>query len=280
MEKQDIGVITFPTSKAGIIPISNLVNILYPLSKNLFLITGDEGYNFFRKDNRIHTYGIKHEIGKGTFLRILHLINTQLRISYKLAKTSRKVDVWIFFIGETLLFPMLTAKLFRKNVILIFTGSSFHSCKSANDPLSKQIEILQNTCCFLSNRILLCSINLIKDWNLEKFKGKISIAHEHFINFSEFKVKTKINRRANIVGYIGRLSKEKGIENFIKAIPLITKQKHDLQFFIGGDGPLFDEIGIELKKSCSHNKVKLGGWIPHDKLPEYLNEMKLIVIPS
>ncbi|HJH26732.1 MAG TPA: hypothetical protein C5S37_08160 [Methanophagales archaeon] len=29
-----------------------------------------------------------------------------------------------------------------------------------------------------------------------------------------------------------------------------------------------------------NDKVKLTGWIPHDELPEYLNDLKLVVLPS
>jgi glycosyltransferase involved in cell wall biosynthesis len=43
---------------------------------------------------------------------------------------------------------------------------------------------------------------------------------------------------------------------------------------------LFDEIKNELKNNGSYNKVELTGWISHDELPKYLNELKLIIAPS
>ena len=36
----------------------------------------------------------------------------------------------------------------------------------------------------------------------------------------------------------------------------------------------------ELKNIEPRDKVGFPGWIPHDKLPEYLNELKVIVSPS
>ena len=280
-KKGNIGILTFSISKAGCIPTSNLVDILDSLSNNLYLITGTDGYIFFKDDKRIQTYGIKHERGTNAFTRILRYIYTQLKISYKLVKLTRNVDLWIFFIGgEGLVLPMLTAKLLRKKVVLAFAGSSVLTLKSANDNFFKPVEILSKINCMLSNRIILYSPNLIKEWNLEKYRNKISIAHKHFLDFDKFKMKKKFGERDNLVGYIGRLSEEKGTLNFVKAIPEISKEKDDLEFLIGGDGQLCDKIKRYLYENNLNDKVKLVGWIPHDKLPDYLNELKLVVVPS
>ncbi len=280
-KKQNIGILTFPISEAGNIPLSNLVDIVHPLSNNIYLITGNDGYTFFKNDKRIHTYGIRHERGINTFTRILRYVYTQLRISSKLAKITGKVDIWIFFIGgDTLLLPMLTAKLLRKKVVLAFASSSVLGLKSENDNLFKPVEILLKINCTLSNRITVCSKNLIKDWDLEKYKNKICIAYEHFIDFDKFKIKKKFDERADLVGYIGRLSEEKGVLNFVKAIPEILGERNRIKFLIGGDGQLREEVEGYLEKENLNDKVELTGWIPHDELPDYLNELKLLVIPS
>ncbi len=155
-KKQNIGILTFPISEAGNIPLSNLIDIVHPLSNNIYLITGNDGYTFFKNDKRIHTYGIRHERGINTFTRILRYVYTQLRISSKLAKVGRSVDIWIFYIGgDSLLLPMLTAKLLRKKVILAFAGSAILSLKSANDNLFKPVEILEHINRSLSNHIII-----------------------------------------------------------------------------------------------------------------------------
>ena len=281
MKKPNIGIITFPISEAGNIPLSNLVDIVQPLSNDTYLITGNDGYTFFKDDRRIYTHGIRHERGKNVFTRILKYILAQLRISYQLAKVAKNVDLWIFFIGgQDLLFPMLTAKSLRKKVILAFAESSVLGLKSANDNLFKPVEILEIICRSLANRIIVYTPTLIEEWNLEKHKNKIYIAHEHFLNFDMLKIKKKLDERNNLVGYIGRLSEEKGVSNFVKAIPGMIKRKDDLEFLIGGDGQL--QYGIEkyIGKENLDDKVKLAGWVPHDELSDYLNKLKLIVLPS
>ena len=281
MKKSNIGILTFPISEAGNIPLSNLIVILEPLSNDLHLITGNDGYTFFKEDKKIHIYGIRHKSGTNIFMRIIRFIYTQLRISYKLAKIAGNTDLWIFFIGgDGLLLPMLTAKLLRKKVVLAFASSSILGLKSTNDNLFKPVEILSKINCTLSNHIILYSENLIKEWNLEKYKDKISVAHKHFIDFDKFKTKKEFYEKDDLVGYIGRLSEEKGVLNFVKAIPEIIKKRDDLGFLIGGDGQLRDEIEKYLNENDLKDKVKLAGWIPHDKLPDFLNELKLVVLPS
>lgn len=66
-------VITFPTPKAGNIPLSNLVNILNPLSNDYYLVIVNDGYTFFIDDKSLHTYGIRHESGANTFTRAILL---------------------------------------------------------------------------------------------------------------------------------------------------------------------------------------------------------------
>jgi glycosyltransferase involved in cell wall biosynthesis len=279
--KTNIGILTQPINEAGNNPLSNLTDIVYSLSNDTYLITGNDGYTFFKDDNRIHAYGINQEMGANTFTRILRHIYTQLRISYKLAKIAGNTDLWIFFIGgDTLLFPMLTAKLLRKKVVLAFAGSSVQTLESAGDNLFRPVETLSKINCTLSDRIIIYSENLMKEWNLEKYRNKISIAHQHFIDFDEFKIKNKFDERENLVGYIGRLSEEKGVLNFVKSIPEVLKERSEIKFLMGGDGQLRDKIERYLEGENLNDKVKLPGWIPREEFLTYLNELKLFVLPS
>ena len=41
-----------------------------------------------------------------------------------------------------------------------------------------------------------------------------------------------------------------------------------------------DKIEKYLDENNLNDKVKLVGWIPHDELPDYLNGLELVVLPS
>ena len=280
-ERLNIGIITFPIDKAGNIPLSNLVEILRPSSYNIYVITGNEGTVLSKKDGeRTYLFRIQHKSGATIFTRIMMYIYTQLKISYRLAKLAKNVDIWIFFFGEALILPMLITKLLRKKSILAFTGSAAKVSEVHKDPLAKMSALLQKINYTLSNRIIIYSKRLIEEHDMKKYNNKICIAHEHFLDFDKFKIKKNFDKRKNLVGYIGRLTKAKGVLDFVQAIPMVLKKEDEIKFVIGGDGNLFNEIKEFIDKNRLSDKVELTGWIPNDKLPDYLNELKLVILPS
>ncbi len=59
-----------------------------------------------------------------------------------------------------------------------------------------------------------------------------------YIDTSLFTVKKEIKDRRNLVGYIGRLSRSKGILNFVRAMPIFKK----LYNFTGGEYPVAEGL--------------------------------------
>lgn len=278
-KSQDIGILTFPVSNSGIIPLSNLINIMFANSNKTYLITGNEGYERFKNNDKVsRCYGVKHTSGSGIISRVIKYCITQLKIAYLLWKLNRDIDTWLFFIGaDSLLLPMLVAKLSKKNVVFIRAGSTLESLSATQDKsFVKTVSWITRINLYLSDRIVVYSSRFIEHWNLEKYKNKINVSHRHFLDFTDYKIKKNYNCRRKIIGYVGRLSGEKGAFNFVKAMPLVQ----ECDFIIIGDGNLRSEITEYIFKKNLSNKVKLTGWIPHDKLPNYLNELKLLILPS
>jgi len=277
----NIGVVTFPIIESGIVPLSNLLDILRPLSDDLYLITGNAGEILVKKYSGVSFHLVNHKPGTNAFSRIVKFGYTQLRISFKLARLSRKVDLWFFFLGETgVLLPMLVAKAVRKRIVLCLAASDIQMNRAQSEPLLIPLTLISRINLSLCNRIVVFTERLITEWGLQKYRNKISIAHTHFLDFDKFKIERPLNKRGDIVGYIGRLSQEKGIMNFVAAIPKICELKTDIKILIGGDGPLRPQIEKRLSESLPNGKVELVGWIPHEKLPRYLNRLKLLVVPS
>ena len=274
-----IGIVTTPIGKAGINALLNVINIMLHFSNGIYIITGNE----FTKENilndKIHIISIYYNYDLGG-VKFIQFVSMQLKISFNLFKIVRNIDFFIFFYGGILILPMLASKILNKKVIIVVTGSSSKSSKSRGSLYSEPLHILERINYFLSNRIILYSPNLVKEWNLEKYRDKIYIAHKHFLDFNKFKIKKRFDEREDLIGYIGRLSGEKGALNFVKAIPEIIKGRDDLEFLTGGDGQLQNEIEKYLDENNLNKKVKLAGWIPHNDLPDCLNKLKLLVLPS
>jgi len=225
-------------------------------------------------------YSIKHRKMSNALARILNYIYLQTKISYRVLKLGNKVDLWLFFMGEGLLLPMLVAKSLRKKVMLLLAGFLEKEGEMGGDVLYKPLALLKKINLALSNQLVVYSPNLIEQWELEKYRHKISIAPRHFLDFDKFKVERKFDERDNLIGYIGVLSKAKGVPNLLEAISKVLSSENEAKFLIGGDGKLRGEVEEFSNKENLSAKVKFAGWIPHHELPEYLNELKLLVLPS
>jgi glycosyltransferase involved in cell wall biosynthesis len=287
MKKPNLGIIANAVSDEGKnIYLTKFLNILKPLSNEIFVIDGD-----FPEipDRRIHIIKIKADLKKESMLtRSIKFILIQLKCSNILIKVSKNIDIVIFF-GATTILPMLLAKFLKKKIIVILGGSAWKT----TDQVYRErlfgigglvfpfiLRSLERIGLTISDRIVVYSESVIKFLGLERYKDKILIISNIYLDANKYKITKNLKERRNLIGFISRLNEGKGIMNFVNAIPLILKERNDLEFLIGGDGALFDEIEQKLKNNGTYNKVKLTGWIPHDELPDKLNELKLLVFPS
>jgi glycosyltransferase involved in cell wall biosynthesis len=281
MSQYKIGILTMPISTAGIIPLSDLITIISSISNNIFLITGGEGYDFFRKDKRLKIFRISHTNNTFLIKRIVDYIYLQIIISFHILKTRKQIDIFIFFIGgDTLLLPMLIAHLFRKKVLLLFASSSIKTHTSNKDPLVYGLKILHFITCTIADRLIVYTNRIIKDYSLKRWTGKIAIARHHYINFDYFNIKKDYLARECIVGCVCRFSEEKGILHLLHAVSNIVIENPAVKFLFIGDGPLRHSMEQYILDNNLSETVILPGWVPHDSLGDYLNQMKLLVIPS
>lgn len=277
----NVGVVTFPISHA--IPLLNLVNVLCGLSKEVYLISGGFGLRNLEFSENVCVTKVEHNSRTGIILRVFNYIITQLKISYHAIRISKNTDLFVFFIGgEGLVIPMLALKLLRKKVVLMLGGiaTKVYRTRMRSDPLSNFLSLSVSFNSSLADRLIIYSSMLSREANLEKYQHKILTAHEHFVDFTRFTIKKEIDQRSNVVGYIGRLSEEKGILNLIEAIPLVLKGRTSTRFVICGGGSLYDEAEKIMKVEGVEAHVRLMKWVAHEEVPQYLNELKLLVLPS
>jgi len=273
----------------GIPPLNllvlNFVKVLEPIVDRLVLITG----NYPQRDvfsPKIKLVNIRNDgQEQSIFVKIPRFVSLQLKMAYHLAKNMSRARAVIFYLeGGIFLLPMLAARLAGKETIIVATysssqiGKQLHKGSKQGLFLFPMTSLLERLNYGLAARIVVYSPVLIKQFGLEKHRQKISVAHEYFLDFDKFKIRKPLDQRDSLVGYIGRLSQEKGILNFLEAIPRVVETKEGATFLIGGDGQL--RLQVEEYANRLGNKVKFVGWIPHDELPGYLNELRLLVVPS
>ena len=287
-DKFNIAVITAPFYTA--VPkifIANFLDLLEPSSNEIYTITGNFSY---KHNTKVHIICIKKDNLRGSLLRrILRYLLAQPRVAFNLLKISKKIDIVIFFLGtRTYLLPLLLAKLLKKKVVLAVTGSESKGAKmqygkkvfGLGRVYSTVIGVLERIDFHLADQIAVESESTINFQGLNKYRKKIAINGAMYIDTNLFTVKKEIKDKRNLVGYIGRLAQGKGIPNFIKAMPLILKERKDVEFLIGGGGTLQSKIRDELRKNNLSQKVKRTGWIPDNEIVDYFNELKLFILPS
>jgi glycosyltransferase involved in cell wall biosynthesis len=278
----NICIITPPFPFGGVTPLSNLLDILSSFSNSVIVITGITLFNPVKKPNtQIYSYKTQWlEKHKG-FIKALNHIHIQLDISYHLIKYAKNADIWIFFLdSHVFLLPVLIARLLRKKTVFALTASISEQSKTDNNFLKKVAISQEPITLKLADFIILYSPLLIEKWNLQEYVHKILIAHDHFLSLTKFRVDINPHDRLPIIGYIGRLSPEKGVQNFVQALPAILNDKKEFRVLIGGDGRLKENIEATLKAEKLMDSVDLPGWVSNEDYPNYLNRLKLFILPS
>ena len=130
-------------------------------------------------------------------------------------------------------------KIFSKQIDKIITPSEFYKTKLVEDGISPE---------------------------------KIVALH-NFIDIDDYNVKIEDEGYAL---YFGRIIKEKGVLNLIKAFKNIENNK----LYIAGDGPDMEKVKKYIKDNKLEEKIKLLGFLNSDQVKNYVRKARFIVVPS
>ena len=225
---------------------------------------------------------------KPIFASCIKFMIVQIKMTIQILKMSKNVDTIIFFVGGTsLILPLFISFILNKNIISIITASDATKINHSNElfGLSRKImsyltNIFEHINYIFSTQLVVYSKNVVDQLNINKYSYKISTEGSRYIDNRHFNLQINYTEREMIIGYIGRLSEEKGILNLVKAIAIISKKCPDLKFLIIGDGILMHKVLSEIEHLAISDRINLLGSISHDEIGFYLNKIKLLVIPS
>jgi len=262
-------------------PVSDLVHILTRLANHVDVVGGGENLVSIGSSDKVRVFPIRHATGRNLISRIFNYIITQTKIFVAVIAETRSVDLFVFFLGgEAQVLPMLAAKVLGKKVVLAPGGSSTDVLRQRRDPALMFVEMGELFNLLMADRIVLYSERLAHSRAMSRFLPKVRYAHHHAIDFSRFQVTTPLTRRENVIGFVGRMAEEKGILNFAKTIPRVVGRDSSVKFAIYGDGPLLPVVRKYLEELNLGSKVSINGWIAHEQVPQALNQLKLLVVPS
>lgn len=98
-------------------------------------------------------------------------------------------------------------------------------------------------------------------------------AIHNFIDMDNYNVEVEDDGYAF---YFGRLAKEKGIFNLVKAI----QESNVNKLYIAGDGPDKERIEEYIRKENLMKKVKLLGYLNSNEIKNYVRKCRFVVVPS
>jgi glycosyltransferase involved in cell wall biosynthesis len=201
----------------------------------------------------------------------------QCRTSLELAKARSDVDVVVFYMAYPgYLLPLVVTKLLRKKSIEVVTRGK------ATTKITRLWKLQDPVLFTLLDGISPESRGLIKELGIEKYGRKVLPEGARFIDDRLYKKNKRLSERANVVGFAGRMIREKGIIDFVRAIPLAAEEVPDLKFLIVGSGPLSDWISEQCNQLITERgiDITLRDWVEKTDLPDLYNELKLFVLPT
>jgi len=254
-----------------------VIDILNELSHNIYLITPCNRSFFFKRHYIYNIISYKNQI----FSFILTQIN-QLIATIKILKYNN-IDLIIFIFGCDLnILPIIYLKLIKKKIALRSDGRPTKIISKYLGDKYKIKSFLFKLIEEINYRLVDCVLSecnyAISDNEFKKYPKTGSAPL--YVDTNKFYFKKENNKRHYDLGYIGRFSEEKGILNLIKAIELIFSKNNKLNIFIAGEGDLFQETYKFIQTEKNQYNITLHPWITPDHLPNYLNDIKLIVLPS
>lgn len=259
-----------------------LVQILKPLSRDItWIITEQEDKNYPPGDFSLLRIPDR-TVERPLVARLWYLVLHQMRVVYLMLRLDRDQDVVIFAFGaDYFLFPMLAAKLKGKQVALRTDGRTSRVIRRywrrKNRPLEMLYDGVEAVTYRIADAIVPESEAFVGLYDLGHYEKK-TWAGSLYVDTARFAVQKEISEREYDLGYVGRFSDEKGVVEFVSALE--TALDGERRVVLIGDGERRAEVEALLLRHRSENIIDLVGWIDNADLPRYLNDIRILVVPS
>lgn len=109
------------------------------------------------------------------------------------------------------------------------------------------------------------------------YRGPVTVV-PYSIDLSLYRPRTeRAQGEPLVVGYVGRLVPEKGVDTILRAL---GREKEDIRALIVGSGPSEPDLRALAEKLAISRRVEWRGYVDHRAVPQVFGEMDLLVVPS
>lgn len=279
----DICVVTHPIGSASGTHTEQLFEVLSSIT-NVSLVAlwiSDESalYDQYESERISET-----PLGTSLLVAAVQYVFNQFRLVRTLR---RRQESTVLFFGTTLyVLPILYARLSGRTVILeprgnvpqsLYQDWRRHQPAAVASLLKSLLWSVERVGYRLATGIITLSPGTAADLGLERYSHKLYPDGMWHIDVESFTVAVPYADRGLCVGYVGRLSEEKGIRELV---PIVRALPSHITFVFVGDGELREWVEMELAEEIEAGQVEVTGWVDHDDLPSQFNRFKLTVMTS
>jgi glycosyltransferase involved in cell wall biosynthesis len=97
---------------------------------------------------------------------------------------------------------------------------------------------------------------------------------------SEFRSEWGFGDDETVIGYVGRLVPEKGVDVLVEAALPFLKPGGDVRLVLAGSGPERDALERALQGAGVEGAVRFVPWVPSERMPDLMNGLDILVLPS
>jgi glycosyltransferase involved in cell wall biosynthesis len=284
-----IVILAFPfATPAMVTPVSKMARIFSSLCTKTVLL----GNNYFSSSHAlpssVRIIVLKHtlEYAKDDWRKVSSLfrwlvmnLSAQLEMGRHLWILRDEIDFVLSTAGCYYQIPCLLAKVLRKRLFCSSFGTDPDIALANHGRVAAFIlYILSSIDYMLADKIIVDSSQTMQGSIFRPFREKLFIGNRYVED--DFRIRVPYADRERTVGYIGRISKEKGILDFVKALPDFLDRNPDISVIIIGSGGLDKQFKAELQQVQCSDRIKWIRWVDHVEIPEHLNRLRLLVVPS
>ena len=222
--------------------------------------------------------------GESVPVAALRFVRNQFRMCRAIQQ--RDEEIVLFFGAMSYVLPILFAKAIGKRVVLEPRGNvpdSLYRIWSDRLPdrlaylLSRFVWALERVGYASADAVLTLSPAMSDDLGLRTHDAKLFEHGARPVDVERFRPTTAFDDRDRKIGYLGRLDEEKGVDVLTEVVKHLPD---DVTFVFIGGGALRDRMEAELSEKLDAGAVEITGWVDHDEVPEYLNDLRLLVMTS
>jgi len=282
-ELPGVCVVTHPLGSAGENATRSLLEILSAVTE-VSLVTADlPSDSVIRERHKVVELSDRGPSESIAFAAMQFGLN-QLRMCRTIAR--RDEEVVLFFGATAYLLPILFARLLGKTVVLEPRGNvpltlRLHWEQKIPTPLARGLAgivwALEQAGYRLSDAIITYTPSMAEELGLDRYEEKLYPNGARYVDIEKFYPRVPFEERDDVVGFLGRLDEEKNV----RMLAEVAKELPDgITFRFIGDGPLREELELELAEEVDSGQVEFTGWVEHDEVPQELSQLRLLVLPS